>query len=95
MRIRLTSRAYNELEQISEYISERDPRTAVAIFAVLDRIFSRLREMPYQGQTTDVPSVRCLVVSQFPYKVFYRVAGDTIEVLSIFHTSQNPDGMPE
>ena len=74
---------------------ELHPKTAIAIFTVLDRIFSRLTEMPYYGQATDVPSVRCLVMSRFPYKVFYRVIGDTIEVLSIFHTSQNPDRMPE
>ena len=91
MRVRLTSRAYGELEQISNFFSDRSPKTAVAIFAVLDRIFARLQTMPYQGRATSVPSVRCLVVPRFPYKVFYRVAGDTVEVLSIFHTSQPPN----
>ncbi len=91
MRVRLTSRAYGELEQISDYFSNRSPAAAAAIFAVLDRSFSRLQTMPFQGRTTNVPTVRCLVVPRFPFKIFYRVVGDTVEVLSVFHTSRTPD----
>lgn len=94
MRVRLTSRAYGELQQISTYFADRSPATATSIFAVIERILSGLATTPYRGRATDVKDVRCIVVPRFPYKLFYRISGDTIEVLSIFHTSQDPDRQP-
>ena len=90
MRLRLTTRAYKELENISVYWEERNPNTAAALFAVFERMFDGLIAMPYRGTKTDIPEVRCVVIPRFPYKVFYRISGQTIEVLSIFHTSRNP-----
>ena len=31
-----------------------------------------------------------LVLSSIPYKIIYEIDGDTISILSIFHTSRNP-----
>lgn len=90
MNIRLTQRANRDLHQISKYFTERDPVVASAIFTSLDRIFSHLQTMPLLGRATDIQSVRCIVVPRYPYKVFYRLTADTIEVLTIFHTSQDP-----
>lgn len=37
-----------------------------------------------------MPNVRVLFVGRYPYKFFYRVRGDTVEVLHIRHTSRFP-----
>ena len=91
MRVRLTSQAHRELERIGEFLIERSPATARGLVSALDAVFSRLRQMPYHGRATTKPAVRYIILPRYPFKVFYRVVGDTIEVLSIFHTSQAPD----
>ena len=91
MRVRLTSRARRELEHIGEFLIERSPATARGFIAALDGVFSRLQTMPYHGRPTTKPTVRRISMRGYPFKVFYRVVGDTIEVLSIFHTSRAPD----
>ena len=91
MRVRLTSRAHRELEHIGEFLIERSPATARGFIAALDGVFARLQTMPYHGWPTTKPTVRRIIMPRYPFKVFYRVVGDTIEVLSIFHTSRAPD----
>jgi plasmid stabilization system protein ParE len=36
------------------------------------------------------PDVRAVLVLRYPYKIFYRVRGDTVEILHIRHTAQRP-----
>lgn len=86
MRVRLTARAHREIEHIGEFLIERSPATARGFVAALDAVFSRLQTMPYHGRLTTKPTVRRVILPRYPFKVFYRVVGDTIEVLSVFHT---------
>ena len=90
MRLRLTTRAYNDLEAISSFFEERNPQAATALFAVFERVFEGLQTMPLRGRETDIPHVRCVVIPRIPYRVFYRLTADTIEILSVFHTSRDP-----
>ncbi len=90
MKLRLTTRAYNDLVAISEFLEDRDPRAATTLFAVFERLFAQVQAMPQCGRLTDIPDVRCLVVPRLPYKIFYRATSDTIEILSVFHTSRDP-----
>ena len=91
MRVRLTSRAHRELDRIGEFLIERSPAKARGLVSALDGVFSRLRQMPYHGRATTKSAVRYIILPRYPFKVFYRVVGDTIEVLSVFHTSRAPD----
>lgn len=49
-----------------------------------------LREQPSGGYKTDNPGVRVKFVIQYPYKIFYRVRGDVVEIAHIRHTSRRP-----
>jgi toxin ParE1/3/4 len=35
--------------------------------------------------------IRCLAVQRFPYAVYYRVRGQQVVILAVFHSSRNPE----
>ena len=49
-----------------------------------------LEQHPYAGQSTDLPGVRRLVVSPYPYLIFYRVTDDEVIVQRVRHTARRP-----
>lgn len=53
--------------------------------AVLDRITAQ----PEMHQCV-LNDIRRAVVRRFPYLVFYRVKGNRIRVISVFHARRNP-----
>jgi plasmid stabilization system protein ParE len=49
---------------------------------------AQLAEQPGLGRPGRVPGTRELIVSRTRYIVPYRVRGDTVEILRVFHTSR-------
>jgi plasmid stabilization system protein ParE len=87
-----TRRAGEYLDREKASIAERDPaaarRTAARILTAIDR----LGRHPNLGRPGRVPGTRELVVPRTPYIVPYRVKGDTVQILRIFHTSRRWPG---
>jgi plasmid stabilization system protein ParE len=42
------------------------------------------------GHATDVGNVRVLFVGRYPYKIFYRLSGNDVEIVHIRHTARRP-----
>ncbi len=91
MKLRLSSRAHREFEAAADYYIERNPDAARRFGATLEHLFQELQRFPRSGPLTDMPPVRVRVVRGFPYIVLYEVIDDTIAVLSVFHTAQDPE----
>jgi toxin ParE1/3/4 len=49
-----------------------------------------LQDQPYSGYKTDDPEVRVRFIVRYPYKIFYRVRDDVVEIAHIRHTSRRP-----
>jgi len=49
---------------------------------------------PYLGQATDLDDVRRMIVSPFPYLIFYRVTADAVIIQRVRHTSRDPLAVP-
>jgi toxin ParE1/3/4 len=49
---------------------------------------------PYHGQATDLDDVRRMIVSPFPYLIFYRVTADAVIIQRVRHTSRDPLAVP-
>ncbi len=84
MRVRWLRRALGNLEAEAHYIGEENPAAA----RVVERIFragNLLKENPAMGRAGRVAGTRELVVDGTPYIVPYRVRGDALEVLRVFH----------
>jgi toxin ParE1/3/4 len=58
---------------------------------VLDSV-GQLIEQPGLGRPGRVPGTRELVVTHTRYIVPYRVHGETVEILRVFHTSRRLPG---
>lgn len=92
MRVRLTSRAFRDLANITDYVAERSPQAARNVEARLRRSLRILKHAPYLGRTGVRPSVRELTIPKMPFKIIYQITDNTIEVLTVFHTSRDPMG---
>ncbi len=93
MKVRFTRRAFHDREQIFDYLRERSVPGAVNVMARIRGAIERISRQPLSGYTTDVADVRVVFVGRYPYKIFYRVRDETIEVLHIRHTSRQPSSL--
>jgi toxin ParE1/3/4 len=60
----------------------------------IQRSIKRLREFPFSGPVSEVIGCRELVVPNTPYTVYFRVSGDTIEIVAILHGAHTrPDAL--
>lgn len=88
MRIRWTPAAADDLEHIYEYLSVHESHLArPTVIALRDEIYS-LRQFPHRGRPGVIAGTRELLHERLPYIVAYRVKDDTVEVLHIWHPSQ-------
>ena len=89
MRLRWTSRAERDLEEIAAYIGQDNPAAAVrVILELIDQVESRLLGQPAMGRPGRVLGTRELVIGGLPYVVPYRLREKDIEILRVLHTSR-------
>jgi addiction module RelE/StbE family toxin len=90
MRVRWLRKALRNLDDEASYVATDDPNAARLVVArVLDAV-ATLEQQPALGRPGRVPGTRELVVRRTRYIVPYRVRGDVIEILRVFHTSRRP-----
>ena len=88
MRVRWLRKALRNLDEEASYIAQDDQKAAqLVVQRVLDSV-AMLLVQPGMGRPGRVPGTRELVVLRTRYIVPYRVRGETIEILRIFHTSR-------
>ena len=92
MRVRWLRKALRNLDDEATYIAADDAAAArLVVKRVLDAV-SILAEQPCLGRPGRVPGTRELIVAKTRYIVPYRVRGETVEILRVFHTSRRlPD----
>jgi toxin ParE1/3/4 len=85
----VTPAAADDLQQIHDYLSEHEPRLArPTAFALREDILS-LRKFPHRGMPGTVEGTRELLHERLPYILVYRVKEDAVEILHIWHSSQD------
>lgn len=88
MRVKWLRKALRNLDDEATYIATDD---AVAARLIVKRILeaaAQLAEQPGLGRPGRVPGTRELVVHKTRYIVPYRVHGETVVILRVFHTSR-------
>ena len=88
MNIVWSPRAIEHLTHLRGYIAQDNPKAANRIAAALMDAVERLAELPNLGRPGRVAGTRELVVTGTPYVIPYRVRGDRLEVIAIFHGRQ-------
>ena len=92
MRLRLTARAHRDLSAVATYLleHEQNAKAASLVADAIERTFDRILQMPRIGKASGRAGTRELVVPRLPFTVVYRINGSDIEILTVFHTSQDP-----
>ena len=88
MSIIWSPRAIKHLAHLREYIAGDNPKAANRTATALLEAVERLAELPNLGRPGRVTGTRELVVPTTPYVVTYRLRGDRLEVIAVFHGRQ-------
>ena len=92
VRIKWLRTALRNLDDEASYIALDDVSAAQTVVKrILDAV-AQLEDQPGLGRPGRVPDTRELVVLKTRYIIPYRVLGDTISILRVFHTSRRLPG---
>ena len=88
MRVRWLRKALRNLDDEASYIAADDAAAARLVVKRVLAAVAMLAEQPGLGRPGRVPGTRELIEAKTRYIVPYRVRGETVEVLLVFHTSR-------
>ncbi len=90
MRIVFTKPALADLDEIGAYLLIHYPAIAPAVERRMRVVLERIAQWPESGQrVAERAAVRAVPLLRYPYRIFYRVASDAVEILHVHHTSRN------
>jgi toxin ParE1/3/4 len=90
MIVRLTRRAGSDLEAILGYLEQHSSEGAHTVAASLRQAIAVVASHPHSGASTRRPQVFVKIVPDYPYKIFYRLRKDSIDILHIRHSARRP-----
>jgi len=78
--------AIQDLISLRAYIAEDNPAAAQRVsLRIIQMIEELLPDNPQMGRPGRVPGTRELVIARTPYIVPYRVTGNTLQILRVYH----------
>ena len=89
MTIRRSETAIANLEQLHDYIADRNPDAAQAAAERIIAAVASLERFPYMGRVGRAPETRELVVPGTPFVVPYRATDDRVIILAVLRAEQN------
>ena len=89
-----TRPALADLIEAQQYITRDNPAAAEALAKRVWDAANNLSVHPEIGRQGHVEGTREWLVSQTPYLIVYRVKGDTVEILRIWHGRRNWQANP-
>ena len=88
MRVRWLRKALRNLDEEATYIASDDAKAARLVVERVVGAVAMLADQPGLGRPGRVPGTRELIVKKTRYIVPYRVRGQTVEILRVFHSSR-------
>lgn len=88
MQIKWLNRALQNLDDEAAYIAEDNPQAANAFVEHILASVAQLASYPNIGRAGRVFGTRELIITHYPYIIPYRVKGDVVQLLRVFHTSR-------
>ena len=95
MRIRYSSRAQRDLEEICSYIERENPRAAARVRREIVATILLLSANPFIGtKNVRAPELRSYPLKRYPYRVHYEIKKEEFIVLHIRHGARSSTGWP-
>jgi addiction module RelE/StbE family toxin len=88
MKVRFTEPAAADLEEIYNYLYERNPPAAERVKNRIRADAEKLGQNPYMARSTEAPGIRVLTVAS--YLVFYRIRDGEVHIIRIRHGARRP-----
>ncbi len=88
MQVKWLAKALANLTDEADYIAADSPANAKAFFIHILSSVEQLKEHSHLGRAGRVAGTRELVITGYPYIIPYRIKGDAVEILRVFHTSR-------
>lgn len=85
MHVRWLRRALENLDEESAFVARDDPEAAARLVERIASSVERLKNHPASGRPGRLPNTRELVIAGTPYIIPYRMRGQTVEILGVFH----------
>jgi len=89
MRIQWTPAAAADLQNLSDYLKDHHPHYRQPTMRKVYAAVQSLKEWPHRGRAGREEGTRELLFPPLPYIAVYRVKGQSIEVLRIYHGAQD------
>ena len=78
-----------------DYLKERSPQGARNVLARIKSVEKLLAQFPQSGSRTRLSWLRRIVVTPYPYLIFYEVAEEEIVIHALRHAARKPASMPD
>jgi len=88
VRVKWLRAARANLIAVSEYIGQANPDAAASTVAAIVTAVETLERFPALGRPGRISGTRELVISGTPYIVPYRVRGDVVQLIRVFHAAR-------
>jgi toxin ParE1/3/4 len=88
VRVKWLRNALRSMDDEADFIAAEDAHSARLVVERVLSAVAMLESQPNLGRPGRIPGTRELVVLNTRYLVPYRVRGDVVEVLRVFHTSR-------
>jgi plasmid stabilization system protein ParE len=91
MKVVYTEDALNDLDAIADWLIVHYPAVAPAVERRIRRAVANIARWPVSApRSARYPGIRVTLLGRYPYRIFYRVADDTLEILHIHHAARQP-----
>jgi toxin ParE1/3/4 len=91
MKIVYTEDALRDLDAIADWLLLHYPAVAPGFERRIRRAVANIAQWPESAPRSErYPRIRVTSLGRYPYKIFYRVADDTLEILHIHHAARRP-----
>jgi plasmid stabilization system protein ParE len=87
--IELSDNAERDFENSYNYYEKISYKIANDFFLQIDKSLEGIKMMPLSFPII-FKKTRKFVVKKFPFIIYFQIAGRTVQILAIFHTSRNP-----
>ena len=88
MQIRYTRLAVSDLTQAYDYIETDSPQNAREVIGRIEKSIETIASYPLLGKQGRVAETRGFFATGTPYIIIYRIKEDSLQILSILHTSR-------
>jgi toxin ParE1/3/4 len=84
----LVAEAVEDLAAVRRYIKQYDAQAATQVAERIRAAVARLGKAPGMGRPGRVTGTRELLFPRTPYILPYRVVGERLEIIAVFHSSR-------